>query len=169
MPHDPTTDQMLPAAEQQLAELIAKFEPQRQELIKAIRNVLRKRFPTVNELVYDYAKSLVIAYSPNERGIDGIVAMSADAKGVRLFINQGVNLPDPGHLLLGKGRQTRYIHVEESDVLLQPAVESLLAAAVSQATVPIDASHHWELIMKVSKPRSKSQSVKPARPGNKEE
>jgi hypothetical protein len=63
-----TTDQTPPSAELQLAGLIAKLEPKNQKLIKSMRRVLRKRFPTVNELVYDYTKSLVISYSPNERG-----------------------------------------------------------------------------------------------------
>ena len=89
----------------------------------------------MNELVYDYTKSLVISYSPNERGSDGILAISADANGIRLFFNQGIRLPDPHGMLLGDGRQTRYIPIEASKVLLRPEVESLLTAAVSKATL----------------------------------
>jgi len=113
MRHNNTTDQTPPSAELQLAGLIAKLEPKNKKLIKPMRRVLRKRFPTVNELVYDYTKSLVISYSPKERGSDGIVAISADANGVRL--------PDPHGMLLGDGRQTRYIRIEASKVLLQPS------------------------------------------------
>jgi hypothetical protein len=129
-----------------------------------MRRVLRKRFPTVNELVYNYTKSLVISYSPNERGSDGIVAMSADANGVRLFFNHGVSLPDPHSILLGDGRQTRYIRIEASKVLLRPEVESLLTAAVSKVTIPLIRSGRGELIIKSSKQRTKSRSVKPTRP-----
>jgi hypothetical protein len=164
MRHDNKTDQNPPSAELQLAGLIAKLEPKRQKLIKSTRRVLRKRFPTVNELVYDYTKSLVIAYSPNERGSDGIVAMSADANGVRLFFNHGVSLADPHGILLGDGRQTRYIRIEASKVLLRPEVQSLLTAAVSKVAMPLARTGRGELIIKSSKQRTKSRSVKPKRP-----
>ena len=164
MRHDNKTDQAPPSAELQLAGLIAKFEPKNQKLIKSVRRALRKRFPTVNELVYDYTKSLVIGYSPNERGSDGIVAMSADANGVRLFFNQGVSLPDPHGILLGDGRQTRYILIESGRVLLRQEVESLLTAALGKVTIPLGRSGRGELIIKSSKRRTKSRSVKPKRP-----
>ena len=155
---DETTDQTPPSAELQLAGLIAKFEPKNQKLINSIRSELRKRFPAANELVYDYTKSLVISYSPNERGSDGIVAMSADANGVRLFFTHGVSLPDPHGILLGDGRQTRYIRIEVSDVLLRPEVESLLTAAVSKVAVPLARSGRGGLIIKSSKQRTKNRS-----------
>src|SRR5438105_11314914 len=41
------------AAEAQLDAFIAKFEPPRQTLIRAVRKALRKRLPRANELVYD--------------------------------------------------------------------------------------------------------------------
>jgi hypothetical protein len=164
MRHDNTTDQTPPSAELRLAGLIAKLQPKNQKLIKSMRRVLRKRFPTANELVYDYTKSLVISYSPNERGSDGIVTLSADANGVRLFFNQGVSLPDPHSILLGDGRQTRYIPIEASNVLLRPEVESLVIAAVSKVTVPLARSGRGELIIKSSKQRTKSRSVKPKPP-----
>lgn len=161
MRHNNPPDQTPPSAELKLAGLVAKLEPKNQKLIKSVRGELRKRFPTVNELVYDYTKSLVISYSPNERGSDGIVAISADANGVRLFFNQGVSIPDPHGILLGDGRQTRYIRIEASKVLLRPEVESLLTAAVSRATTPLATSGHGEIIIKSSKQRTKSRSVKP--------
>ena len=40
-------------AEGQLKGFIGKFEPKHQSLIRAVRKVLRKRFPTADELVYD--------------------------------------------------------------------------------------------------------------------
>jgi hypothetical protein len=113
----------------------------------------------VNELVYHYSKSLVISYSPNERGLDAIVAMSADANGVRLFFNHGPSLPDPQGILLGDGRQTRYIRIEASKVLLRPEVESLLSAAVAKVTIPLARAGRGELKIKSSKQRTKTRSV----------
>lgn len=160
MRHDNPAGQT-PSAELQLAGLIARLEPKNQKLIKSLRRELRKRFPAVNELVYDYTRSLVISYSPNERGSDGIVGISGDANGVRLFFNQGVSIPDPQKILQGDGRQTRYIRIEASKVLLRPEVESLLTAAAGKATIPLARSGRGELIIKSSKQPTKSRSAKP--------
>ncbi len=169
MQHDNKINQDPSSAELQLAGLIAKFGTKKQTLIKSLRRALRKRFPTVNELVYDYTRSLVIAYSPNERGSDGIVAISADANGIRLFFNYGVSLPDPHGILLGDGRQTRYIRIETSKVLLQPEVEALMIASVSKIPVPLKKSGHGELIIKSSKRPTISRAAKPKRPNRKGE
>ncbi len=165
MRHNNPTDQALLSAEEHLEGLIAKLEPQHQKLIRSVRKMLRKRLPTVNELVYDYGKKVVISYSPNERGIDAVVALSADADGVRLFFNQGPSLPDPHKILRGNGRQTRHIHLEASSVLLRPEVESLLTAAVAKLSVPLSISGVGGIIIKSSKRRPTGRPVKPTSSG----
>ena len=98
--------------EAQLRSFIDRFDPKDQKLIRSVRAAVRKRFPTANELAYDYNNSIVIGYSPTDRGIDGIVAISARATGVALYFNQGPQLPDPKKLLLGSGKQTRFVRVD---------------------------------------------------------
>lgn len=124
------------SAEQQLKGLIAKFEPESQTLIRSVRNALRKRFSSANELVYDYATSFVIGFSPTERGSDSVVAMSSRTDGLRLYFNQGPTLPDPKKILLGSGKQTRFIPIESTGTLRRPEVEALLNMAVNRATIP---------------------------------
>ena len=160
MRHVKTTDRTSFSAERQIAGFIAKFEPNDQKLIRSVRKVLRKRFPTANELVYDYRKNFVIGYSPTERGSDAIVAMSADAKGVALYFNQGPSLPDPHKILTGNGRQTRLIWLESAGVLLRPEVESLMTAAVRKAKIPLRSSGRGGLIIKsmywIQRPRRRT-------------
>jgi len=143
-----TTDRTPASAERQLAGFIAKFEPDKQKLIRSVRRVLRKRFPSLNELVYDYRKNFVIGYSPIESGSDAVVAMTADADGVALYFNQGPSLPDPHKILMGDGRQTRFIRLESAKVLLRPEVESLMTAAVREAKIPLPRSGRGGLIIK---------------------
>ncbi len=135
-----------PAA--QLQSLIEKFDPEHQRLIRSVRSALRKRFPTANELVYDYGKSLVISYSPSERGIEGIVSTAARAGGVDLYFNQGQRLPDPKGLLKGSGRQTRFIKVETARQLAHPDVEALIAAAIKASAVPLPASGRGSVVIR---------------------
>jgi hypothetical protein len=69
-------------AEKQLRSSVAKFSPVDQKLIRAVRQALRKRFPTANELVYDNYNFFVIGYSPTERPSDAILSIAARADGV---------------------------------------------------------------------------------------
>ncbi|HTE41487.1 MAG TPA: hypothetical protein VK629_11695 [Steroidobacteraceae bacterium] len=102
--------------------------------MRSVRAAVRKRFPTAHELAYDYSSRVVISYSPTDRGIDAIVAIDGRADGVRLYLMHGPQLPDPRKLLLGSGRQARYIQVEAVSRLVHPAVKALIAAAVAQST-----------------------------------
>jgi hypothetical protein len=109
---------------------------------------VRKRFPTANELVWDNYNFLVIGYSPTERPTDSIVSIAARANGVGLCFIHGATLPDPKKLLLGAGKQTRFIRLESADVLSQPDVKALIAAAIDQAKTPLPASGRGKLIIR---------------------
>ena len=124
------------AAEAQLRTLIAKFAPAHQRLIGAMRRWLRKRLPTAHELVYEYRDCFVISYSPNEHGYEGVLAIRASEDGVRLYFNRGKGLPDPGKLLQGAGKQTRWIPLDGASTLARPAVARLIDEAVARNRVP---------------------------------
>ena len=117
--------------EGRLRQFIEKFEPDQQALICAIRRKLRKRFPTGTELAYDNYNFFVIGYSPTERPSDAIVSIAAAANGVGLCFIQGARLPDPQKVLVGSGKQTRFIRLPSAAVLDRPEVKALLAAAAA--------------------------------------
>ncbi len=125
------------AAEAGLRTLIDEFAPAHLRLIGAMRRSLRKRLPTAHEVVYEYRNlgAVVISFSPNERGYDGVLAIRASADGVKLYFNQGKELPDPGKLLQGSS-QTRWINVEGASTLARPEVVSLIDEAIAQNRVP---------------------------------
>jgi uncharacterized protein DUF1801 len=145
-------------AEKQLRAFISKFEPKQQTLIRAVRSALRRRFPTAHELAYDNYNFFVIGFSPTERPSDAIVSMAAAANGVGLCFIRGASLRDPNKILLGSGKQTRFIRLESAAVLARPEVESLLAAAIAQAKAPLPASGRGKLII-----RSVSTKQRPRR------
>jgi hypothetical protein len=74
-----STDSKTRTPEAQLRSYINRFDPKDQKLIRSVRAAVRKRFPTANELVYDYSSHVVISYSPTEQAIDAIVAIAARA------------------------------------------------------------------------------------------
>jgi hypothetical protein len=146
------------AAEAQLKGFIDKFEPSHQKLIRAVRRVLRKRFPTADELVYDNYNFFVIGYGPTERPSDCMVSIAAGANGVGLCFIRGASLPDPNKILLGSGNQTRFIRITSVDVLARPEVELLLAAAIAHSKTPLRPRGRGKLII-----RSVSAKQRPRR------
>ncbi len=107
-------------AEARLKEFIAKFDAKNAATIRAVRRALRKRFPTATEIVYDNYNFFVIGYSPTERPSDSIISIAAGANGVGLCFIHGARLPDPSRVLLGSGKQTRFVRLESAGVLERP-------------------------------------------------
>ena len=154
------TDKNKPTASaaEQLASFIAKFDDKNQGLIRAVRNKLRKRLPTANELVYDNYNFFVIGYCPTERPSDCILSLVAGANGVQLSFYRGATVPDPHKLLLGSGTQNRFIRLPSAATLSIPEVEELIAAAIAQSKVPLPKSGKPKLII-----RSVSKAQRPRR------
>jgi hypothetical protein len=124
----------------QIAGFIAKFDPEVARVIRSARAVLRKRFPTAIEQVYDNYNFLAIGFCTTERTSDCMVSLAAQAKGVSLSFYYGASLPDPAGILQGSGNQNRFIRLESAATLLNPDVQTLLAAAATQAKSPLPAS-----------------------------
>lgn len=132
----------------QIAAFIAKFDPAHATLIRAVRRALRERFPTAFELVYDNYIFLVFGFCASARASSCIVSLAAAANGVGLSFYRGATLPDPDRILLGQGKQNRFVRVPSVATLDEPAVEALFAAAVAQSDPPLPATGHGPTIVK---------------------
>jgi hypothetical protein len=135
-------------ANQQLDALVSKLENRQQALFRSIRNSLRRQFASSDELVYNYAHSLVISYSPTGRGIESPVTIATRDGGVRLYFNNGPKLPDPNKLLRGSGKQARFIWIESRKTLLLPEVKALMKEAVDLAKAPDRPGGRGTLVIK---------------------
>jgi hypothetical protein len=148
--------------ERQLAGFIAKFDPKTQTLLRAVRRSVRRLLPTANELVWDNYNFFVIGYSATERPSDSVVSIAAASNGVGLSFYRGATLPDPRKILLGEGKQNRFLRLESARVLDRPEVRALVAAAVNQARVPFRARGRGALIIRSvserQRPRRKAKS-----------
>jgi hypothetical protein len=143
----PTTRAAKTTPEAQVKGFIAKFDPQNQSLIRAVRRALRKRLPTATELVYDNYNFFVIGYSPSERPSESVLSVAAGANGVGLCFIQGARLSDPKKLLQGSGNQTRFIRLESAAVLDRPEVKTLISAALALAR-PMPAKGRGQLVIR---------------------
>lgn len=105
--------------------------------IRACRTALRKRFPTATEIIYDNYNFLVFGFSTTGRPSDTIVSLAAAANGVGLSFYYGSTLPDPHRVLLGSGKQNRFIRLPSISTLKEPAVAELIDAAAAQGDPPL--------------------------------
>jgi hypothetical protein len=105
--------------------------------IRSARRALRKRLPTAIELVYDNYNFLVFGFCASERASSCIVSLAAAANGVGLSFMYGATLPDPQKILLGSGSQNRFVRLPTAATLAEPAVDTLIKAAIKQSRVPL--------------------------------
>jgi hypothetical protein len=152
------------AAEAQVRTLIDKYVPAHLRLIGAMRRSLRKRLPTAHEVVYEYHNlgAVVISFSPNEHGYEGVLGIRASADGVKLFFNHAKELPDPAKLLQGSGGQTRSINVEGASTLARPEVVRLIDEAIARNPVPLAPAGRGSVILSPSTSAKKRQQRRPA-------
>ena len=138
------------SAEAELRTLIARFAPTHLRLIGAMRRSLRKRLPTAHEVVYEYHNlgAVVISFSPNEHGYEGVLGIRASADGVKLFFNRAKELPDPAKLLQGSGSQCRSIDLEGASTLARPEVARLIDEAIARNPVPFARAGRGSVIIR---------------------
>ena len=134
----------------QVASFIAKFDPRIAKLTRSARSVLRKRFPTAIELVYDNYNALAIGYGSTERTSDVLFSLAVYARGVNLYFMYGRSLPDPHKLLQGSGSQGAFVRLDDVSVLDEPRVKALIAAAVKQAQPPLPTRAGYTIVKSIS-------------------
>ena len=147
----------------QVATFIAKFDPAIARLTRSARSALRKRLPTAIEQVYDNYNFLAIGFCTTERTSDCIVSLAVSAKGVALSFNNGALLSDPDKILLGDGKQNRFVRLESAKTLAQPAVESLIRAAVAQAKKPLSKTARGYTLVKSVSNKQRPRRIAPAK------
>ena len=125
-----TTEKLSPA--KQVASFIAKFDPAIAKLTRSCRSVVRKRYPSAIELVYDNYNALAIGYSPTEKTSDVVFSLAVYARGLNLYFMYGRSLPDPNGLLQGSGTQGAFIRLESVATLDEPKVIDLIQRAVKR-------------------------------------
>jgi hypothetical protein len=132
----------------QLDSFLAKYHPAIVAYARWVLVKLRKRLPGAVEMVYDNYNGLVIGFGPNDRASLAIFSIVLFPRWVTLCFLQGAGLPDPQRRLQGEGRVVRHIRLDDSSVLDDPYVQSLMNLALHRAKVPLDPQNRRQLIIK---------------------
>jgi hypothetical protein len=139
----------------QLAGFIAKFDAPTARLIRACRAKMRQLLPTAIELVYDNYNFFVIGYGPTERASDAIFSIAAAANGIGLAFLRGALLPDPKKILLGAGKQNRFIRLPTVEPFRKPEVLALIRGAVAQSKTPLPEKGGGYTVIKSISPKQR--------------
>jgi hypothetical protein len=143
----------------QVAGFIAKFDPTVAKLVRSARSILRKRFPTAIELVYDNYNALAIGYSPTEKTSDVLFSLAVYPRWIDLYFMYGRSLPDPDKLLQGSGNQGAFVRLDDASVLDRPSIKALIDAAIRHSNLPLRSSGRGYTVVK-----SISAKQRPRRP-----
>ncbi len=95
----------------------------------ALREVIFGNLPGITEQTDIPAK--MIAYCYGQKYADLVCTIIPSAKGLKLGFNRGVDLPDPGKLLAGTGKISRYVEIRSPDQIGSAAIKKLLEDALA--------------------------------------
>lgn len=138
---------------------IAKFTPEIGKELVAARKILRARFPRGYELVFDNYNALVFGFSPTEKASDAFISIAGYPRWINLFFLNGKALKDPSKLLQGSGSQVRSVRLSSARDLKDPAVEALIAQAVSPMSRALKEAPVLQTVIKME-----SEKQRPRRP-----
>jgi hypothetical protein len=148
-----------PSPNAQFAAFLSRFSPEIVALVKRCLPKLRRAFPGSTQLVYDYANSLVVAFSMSERGYEAIVAIAIYPRWVRLYFDK--SLPDPKGLLEGSGAKVRSVTLTAASDLDHGDIHALIKAAIKHSGVTFPRTRSTRMII-----RSVSKKQRPRRTGH---
>jgi hypothetical protein len=146
-------------AEDQLDGFLRKYDPEVEAVARDALVRMRTRIPGAAVLVYDNYNALALAFAPTEKSVDAPLSIALYPRWVSLFFRHGAGLPDPHGLLEGSGSQFRHIRLPSAELLADPRVDALIAAALAGSNPAFDANQPDRLIIK-----SVSDKQRPRRP-----
>ncbi len=136
-------------AQGQFEGFLSKYEPGVAAEAKKSLAKLRKLIPNAIEMVYDNYNALVVGFCPGMRPSEAILSIAVMPEWVSLCFLQGAKLPDPEKRLLGSGNVARHIKMKSGAVMLdEPAVQTLIAEALTGAKVTIPPDQKRQFLIK---------------------
>jgi len=93
------------------------FDNEIQEKVMWLREIVWDQYPQTNELIYDNYNALAIGWSPTDKvgHVFCSIAIGRTSKNVHFGFYWGNELSDPARILLGQGKQYRYILVTDKN------------------------------------------------------
>lgn len=94
-----------------------------------LREFVWDLYPDTNELIYDNYNAVAFGWSPTDKAGDVFCSIAVFSDHVNFGFNRGVDIDDPGNMLLGDGSQYRYIKVKDKEDFQEWYMKQLLEEA----------------------------------------
>jgi hypothetical protein len=94
-----------------------------------LRDFVWDIYPDTNELIYDNYNAVAFGWSPTDKAGDVFCSIAVFSDHVNFGFNRGVDIDDPGNMLLGDGSQYRYIKVKHKEDFPEWYIKQLLQEA----------------------------------------
>lgn len=122
--------------DRRLLSYLAAYNLHIADLTLALREVVLEEAPdAIESIVKSYAVAIGFSFTgkPLKDGFCHIVTYSSH---VNLGFNRGAQLPDPNHVLEGKGKSIRHITIREQRAVDRALIRRYLQAAIEQVNTP---------------------------------
>ena len=113
-----------------LAAFLAPYNPGVRDLAWKLRAIIREVMPEAIEQLDVPAHLIGYGSDRTYRGM--ICGITLHTAHVNLMFARGTDLPDPAHLLVGTGKRARHVTIRQIADLENPAMRTLLVAALRQ-------------------------------------
>ena len=145
---------------------LSVFSQEVQELVLSLREFIWEKYPEANELIYDNYNALAIGWSPSLKSSQtfSTISIFRANSAVHFGFYWGSILKDPENILLGSGKQYRYILVKNRENLPKNYLINLMQEAYPfslSKTKPGDLNEQGKTITK-SISEKKKEKKKPS-------
>lgn len=115
----------------ELLKFLSPFENEIREKVFWLREFIWDLYPNTNELIYDNYNALAIGWSPTDRvgHIFCSIAVGRTSKNVHFGFYWGSEIKDPKRILMGEGKQYRYILVKNIKEFPRAYIKKLVKEA----------------------------------------
>lgn len=115
------------ASETAIQDFLSNFDDTIFANVMQLRQFILSTLPAVTEQLDIPAR--MIAYCYGQKYAELVCTIIPSKNGLKLGFNRGVDLPDPGNLLEGSGKISRYVVIKRKADITSPALKQLLKNA----------------------------------------
>ena len=114
-----------------LLKFLNPFSDHIRETVLGLREWVWDLYPQTNELIYDNYNALAFGWSPTDRVGHTFCSMAVGrtSKNIHFGFYWGSEINDPKHMLIGEGKQYRYLLVESLETFPKPYIKKLMKDA----------------------------------------
>ena len=122
-----------------LLEFLAPFADEIRERALWLREFVWDRYPQANELIYDNYNAVAFGWSPTDRvgHIFCNIAVGRSNGNVHFGFYWGAEIADPEKMLIGNGKQYRYVLVTDKNEFPTDYIEKFLCEAYANSLAKV--------------------------------